>query len=41
MSVEEKRKPIIGITMGDVNGIGPQVILKALEEERLYKQSIL
>ena len=38
MSVEEKRKPVIGITMGDVNGIGPQVILKALEEERLYKQ---
>lgn len=37
MSLEEKRKPIVGITMGDVNGIGPQVILKALEEERLYK----
>jgi len=37
MSIEEKKRPVIGITMGDVNGIGPQVILKALEEERLYK----
>lgn len=35
--MEEKRKPIIGITMGDVNGIGPQIILKALAHERLYK----
>lgn len=37
MIVEEKKKPIIGITMGDVNGIGPQIILKALEDERIYK----
>jgi 4-hydroxy-L-threonine phosphate dehydrogenase PdxA len=37
MIVEEKKKPVIGITMGDVNGIGPQVILKALEDERIYK----
>lgn len=35
--MEEKKKPIIGITMGDVNGIGPQIILKALAHERLYK----
>lgn len=35
--MEEKKKPIVGITVGDVNGIGPQIILKALEEERLYK----
>lgn len=38
MSIEEKKKPVVGITMGDVNGIGPQIILKALEEERLYRQ---
>jgi 4-hydroxythreonine-4-phosphate dehydrogenase len=37
MIVEEKKKPVIGITMGDVNGIGPQIILKALEDERIYK----
>ena len=35
--MEEKKKPVVGITMGDVNGIGPQIILKALEEERVYK----
>lgn len=35
--MEDKKKPIVGITMGDINGIGPQIILKALEEERLYK----
>ena len=26
----EKRKPIIGLTMGDPNGIGPEIIVKAL-----------
>lgn len=26
----EHRKPIIGITIGDINGIGPEVIIKAL-----------
>lgn len=28
-------KPIIGITIGDVNGIGPEVIIKALADHRL------
>lgn len=27
---KEHRKPIIGITIGDINGIGPEVIIKAL-----------
>lgn len=33
----ETKKPIVGITLGDVNGIGPQIILKALADERIYK----
>ncbi len=28
-------KPLIGITLGDYNGIGPEVILKALSDNRL------
>lgn len=35
--LEEKRKPIVGITLGDINGIGPQIVLKALEEERMHR----
>ena len=29
------KKPLIGITLGDYNGIGPEVILKALSNSRL------
>ncbi|WP_373099815.1 MULTISPECIES: 4-hydroxythreonine-4-phosphate dehydrogenase PdxA [Pasteurellaceae] len=29
-------KPILGITMGDAAGIGPEVIIKALEDKRIY-----
>lgn len=28
-------KPIIGITIGDINGIGPEVIIKALSDSRI------
>jgi 4-hydroxythreonine-4-phosphate dehydrogenase len=28
-------KPIIGVTMGDYNGIGPEVIIKALDDNRM------
>ncbi len=28
-------KPILGITIGDINGIGPEVIIKALSDSRL------
>ena len=28
-------KPIIGITIGDVNGIGPEIILKSLSDDRI------
>jgi 4-hydroxythreonine-4-phosphate dehydrogenase len=28
-------KPVIGITLGDLNGIGPEVVIKALQDSRL------
>lgn len=37
MSHNKDDKPIIGITMGDYNGIGPEVILKALDNNRILK----
>jgi 4-hydroxythreonine-4-phosphate dehydrogenase len=33
---KEKRKPVIGITMGDPAGIGPEVIVKALSDGKLH-----
>lgn len=30
-------KPIIGITIGDINGIGPEVIIKALRDNRVLE----
>ena len=35
MSIEEK--PIIGITMGDPAGIGPEVIVRALSFREIYE----
>ena len=32
----KKQKPILGISIGDVNGIGPEVILKALADARVF-----
>lgn len=37
-SSSKKHKPIIGITVGDVNGIGPEVIIKSLEDNRILRQ---
>jgi len=34
-----KRKPIIGITMGDASGIGPEIIVKSFEHEELFEKS--
>jgi 4-hydroxythreonine-4-phosphate dehydrogenase len=31
-------KPIIGISCGDINGIGPEVIIKALADNRILEQ---
>jgi len=33
----ENKRYKVGITLGDYNGIGPEVIIKTLEEERIYK----
>jgi len=30
-----RKKPIIGITVGDINGVGPEVIIKALSDNRI------
>ena len=30
-----KEKPVIGISLGDINGIGPEVIIKTLSDDRL------
>ncbi len=35
---QNKKKPIIGITIGDINGIGPEVIIKSLEDARILTQ---
>ncbi|MFN3852292.1 MAG: 4-hydroxythreonine-4-phosphate dehydrogenase PdxA [Spirosomataceae bacterium] len=35
--MSEQNKPVIGITIGDYNGVGPEVILKALGNNRLNK----
>lgn len=31
------RKPIIGVSIGDINGIGPEVVLKSLSDGRITK----
>lgn len=31
-------KPIIGISCGDINGIGPEIIIKALSDNRILEQ---
>ena len=30
----QKKKPVIGITIGDINGVGPEVIIKSLEDSQ-------
>lgn len=32
------QKPIIGITIGDPSGIGPEIIIKALKEKKIYEE---
>ncbi|MFY0654054.1 MAG: 4-hydroxythreonine-4-phosphate dehydrogenase PdxA [Cyclobacteriaceae bacterium] len=32
---KSKVKPVIGITIGDINGIGPEVIIKSLENNKI------
>lgn len=35
MSDNSLHKPLIGISLGDINGIGPEVVMKALSDARL------
>lgn len=39
--VEAKKKPIIGITLGDINGIGPEVVIKSLNNNKLTKYATI
>lgn len=34
------RLPVIGITMGDPSGIGPEIIIKALSDQSLYERCL-
>ena len=34
---DTEKKPVIGISVGDINGIGPEIILKTFTDPRLYK----
>lgn len=36
-SSEEERLPIVGISIGDINGIGPEIVLKTFEDERMLE----
>lgn len=33
----EQRKPVLGVTIGDINGIGPEVILKTFQDKKFQK----
>lgn len=33
--MSQQQKPRIGITLGDLNGVGPEVVIKALQDNRL------
>ncbi len=35
--MDDEKKPIVAITMGDVNSIAPEVIIKSLEDSRISK----
>ncbi|HIC76948.1 MAG TPA: 4-hydroxythreonine-4-phosphate dehydrogenase PdxA, partial [Candidatus Dadabacteria bacterium] len=29
------KKPVVGITIGDFNGIGPEIVIKSLRNKRI------
>lgn len=35
MSTEQDDKLVVGITIGDVNGVGPEIVIKALSDNRI------
>ena len=39
--MSSKHNPVIGITLGDINGVGPEVIIKALSDSRLLSFATL
>ncbi len=41
MEKSKSEKPRIGITLGDYNGIGPEIIMKALADQRMNGRAIL
>ena len=36
-SQKKEHKPVIGISIGDINGIGPEVVIKALNDNRILR----
>jgi 4-hydroxythreonine-4-phosphate dehydrogenase len=36
IKIHKSYKPIVGITMGDAAGVGPEIIMKALEDRSIY-----
>ena len=36
-SQKKEHKPVIGISIGDINGIGPEVVIKALNDNRVLR----
>ena len=34
--IQRKSKPKVGISIGDINGVGPEVILKTFRDPRIY-----
>ena len=37
MNIQNLKKPVIGISIGDINGIGPEIIIKALSDNRILE----
>ena len=35
--ISNENKPIIGFTCGDINGIGPELIIKTLSDNRILE----
>jgi len=35
-----KRKHVIGITLGDINGVGPEIVIKALSDQRILNHIV-
>lgn len=33
----EHSKPVIGFTIGDINGVGPEILIKLLSDDRIYQ----